>query len=118
MQKFFKSKMGKMPNDASRLAALAAELRAQRREAPESLKISECGLKVRLIQQGIEAAATYVNPGYVELGVGSAQQAMEAIVGELQPVPQSISCIFVPADMRCDSQTHPGLPVAVQIVAL
>lgn len=102
MQKFFKSKMGELATDADRLVALAAELRAEPVKGPDSLIISKCGYKVRLPKPGLEAAAEYVNPGYVELGLGTPQQAMEAIVGELQPVPESLSCIFVPADTMYD----------------
>ena len=100
-QKYFKQNLPAAANDAERLVSLAADLRAARHRCPGALELSECGYKVRLAARGAEAAAEHVNPGFMALVPGSAQQAMEAIVATRAPVPERVSCVLVPADRGC-----------------
>ena len=63
--------------------------------------LSPDGLSVRVAFESNEAAARLLNPGFVELELGTPEDALAVIVSSTPPASGSVVCTIVPADDGC-----------------
>jgi hypothetical protein len=101
-----KALKGRGESAAAQVAALAAELLAAvatRGAAPDGLELSPDGLAVRIAAFAADASAraARLNVGFVELGLGPAEAALEAVTRDGPPRPARVACVRVPADSSC-----------------
>ena len=102
MQKYMKRVKPLPVNNCEYLQRLAADLLDHRDRCPVGLHISGDGLFVKAdLGSSVAEVATALNPGYVELGLGSPRDALAAIVKHSPPTGGSAKCVVVPADNRC-----------------
>jgi hypothetical protein len=103
VQKYAKALKPPAASNAAFMLRLARELLQATNPVPEQLDLSPDGLQVRRAIADDEAAARALNPGFLELEMGSPADALASIVGERLPKPERVICTLVPADDGCDA---------------
>lgn len=117
VQKYIKRMKPAPASNAAAVSALARELLQAPEKAPAGLTVSSDGLSVRVAFESDEAAARALNPGFLELELGTPVDALAAIVADKAPAACSVVCTLVPADSQCGADTcindtFPALPSA------
>lgn len=102
MQKYMKRLKPPPANNCEFLQRLTSDMLQHRDKSPAGLSVNEDGLAVRVeLGTSVAEVATALNPGFVELGLGSPEDALAAILKHSPPPDGAAKCVVVPADGRC-----------------
>jgi hypothetical protein len=103
-------------SNADFLLRLSAELKQASGDAPARLELSDDGLQVRYTVSNI---ARTLNPGFLEHNLGSAEDALAAIIyDDRHGCPEACECTVVPADIRCSCYMWLVVTMGIAVVGV